>query len=219
MIKIFGEYQSRFEGIGKLNDTTVHLTIDAAVKPVACKHRRIPFHLRDKVESEISRLVTAGVIEPINDPTGWVSPVVITNKPDGSIRLCVDMTEPNKAIKRVHHIIPTIEDIKYRVNGAKIFSKMDLKNGYHQLELDESSRDITTFTTHLGLYRYCRLNFGTNSAAEIFHNEISQRIQNIERDSFLVVLLVIISILIMTYHVIKVIFRFFLSCNFVIWWV
>ena len=94
---IIGEYQSRFEGIGKLNDTTVHLTIDAAVKPVACKHRRIPFHLRDKV-SEISRLVTAGVIEPINDPTGWVSPVVITNKPDGSIRLCVDMTEPNKAL-------------------------------------------------------------------------------------------------------------------------
>ena len=48
------------------------------------------------------------------------------------------------------------------------------------MELDESSRDITTFTTHHGLYRYCRLNFGTNSAAEIFHNEISQRIQNIE---------------------------------------
>ena len=99
---------------------------------------------------------------------------------DGSIRLCVDMTEPNKAIKIVHHIMPTIEDIKYRVNGAKIFSKVDLKNGYHQLEPEESSRDITTFTTHLGLYRYCRLNFGTNSAAEIFHKEISQRIQNIE---------------------------------------
>ena len=107
---IIGEYQSRFEGIGKLNDTRVHLTIDTAVKPVACKHRRIPFHLRDKIESEISRLASAGIIEPINDPTGWVSPVVVTNKPDGSIRLCVDMTEPNKAVKRVHHIIPTIED-------------------------------------------------------------------------------------------------------------
>ena len=114
---IIGEYQSRFEEIGKLNDTRVHLTIDTAVKPVACKHRRIPFHLRNKVESEISRLASAGVIEPINEPSGWVSPVVITNKLDGSIRLCVDMTEPNKAIKRVHQIIPTIEDIKYRVNG------------------------------------------------------------------------------------------------------
>ena len=71
---IIGEYQSRFEGIGKLNDTRVHLTIDTAIKPVACKHRSIPFHLRDKVESEISRLASAGVIEPINERTGWVSP-------------------------------------------------------------------------------------------------------------------------------------------------
>ena len=67
---IIGEYQSQFEEIGKLNDTRVHLTIDTPVKPVACKHRRIPFHLRNKVESEISRLASAGVIEPINEPTG-----------------------------------------------------------------------------------------------------------------------------------------------------
>ena len=66
------------------------------------------------------------------------------------------------------------------MNRAKMFSKTDLKTGYRQLELAESSRNITTFSTHVGLARYCRLNFGTNSAAEIFHTEISKRIQNIE---------------------------------------
>ena len=75
-------------------------------KPVAMNHRRIPFHFRSKVKKEINRLLKADVIEKIEEPTGWVSPVVIGNKPNGHIRLCVDMTEPNKSIKRIHHVIP-----------------------------------------------------------------------------------------------------------------
>ena len=97
-----------------------------------------------------------------------------------SIRICTDMTKPNQAIKRIRHVIPTIEDIKYQVNGAKIFSKVDRKSGYHQLELHEDSRDITTFATHTGLYRNTRLNFGTNLAAEIFHNEMDKRTKNMD---------------------------------------
>ena len=84
------------------------------------------------------------------------------------------MTKPNKAIKRIRHVIPTIDDIKYQVNGATVFSKIDLKSGYHQLELNEKSRDITTFASHNGLFRNKRLNFGTTSAAEIFHNEVEK---------------------------------------------
>ena len=116
----------------------------------------------------------------IDEPTGWVSPVVIANKPDGNIRLCVDMTEPNKAIKRVHHVIPTIDDIKYKVNGAIIFSKIDLNKGYHQLELEPASRNITTFSTHLGLARFKRLNFGCKSATEIFHEKIRRKLISVE---------------------------------------
>ena len=174
------KYRTRFEGIGKLKDVKVKLSIDSEIKPVANKHRRVPFHLRQKVEEELNRLLKAGVIETVHEPTGWVSPIVLTNKSDGSIRMCVDMTEPNKAIQRIRHVVPTVEDIRYQVNGAKIFSKLDLKNGYHQLELAEESRNITTFSTHLGLARYCRLNFGTSSAAEIFHNDISKRVDSIE---------------------------------------
>ena len=65
------------------------------------------------------------------------------------------------------------------MNGAKYFSKMDLSKGYHQLELDENSRSITTFSTHAGLARFCRLNFGTSSATEIFHEEIRKLLQGI----------------------------------------
>ena len=177
--KIVEKHQSRFEGVGLMKNVQVKLDIDPDVKPVANKHRRIPFHLRPKVEAETNRLLAAGLVEPVTEPSDWVSPVVLTNKEDGGIRLCVDMTEPNKAIRRVRHVMPTIDDIKYQVNGAKIFSKVDLTNGYHQLELKKCSRNITTFSTHKGIFRFRRLNFGTNSASEIFHNEIEKLVSNI----------------------------------------
>ena len=63
----------------------------------------------------------------------------------------------------------------------RFFSKLDLNQGFHQLELDEDSRDITTFSTHVGLFRYCRLNFGTNAAPEIFHEELRKKLEGIAR--------------------------------------
>ena len=70
------------------------------------------------------------------------------------------------------HPVPTVEDLIVDLNRATVFSKTDLNQGYHQLELDEDSRSITTFATHIGLFRYKRLSFGINSAAEIFQKSI-----------------------------------------------
>ena len=90
------------------------------------------------------------------------------------------MRIPNKAILRERHPSPTTEDLIEKLDGAAYFSKLDLSSGYHQLELDEDSRDITTFATHEGLKRYKRLNFGTNSAAEIFQNVIQTTFHDIK---------------------------------------
>ena len=80
------------------------------------------------------------------------------------------MREANHAIEREKYTMPTLKDFKAEVNGAKFFSKVDLKQAYHELELHEESRFITTFTTHEGLYQYKRLNYVANSAAGIFQN-------------------------------------------------
>ena len=77
------------------------------------------------------------------------------------------------------HVTPTIEKIIHDLNGATVFSKIDLKSGYHQLLLSEESRGITTFSTHAGLYRYKRLSFGINSAAEIFQHTIQTVITDV----------------------------------------
>ena len=171
-----------FNGIGKLKSKTVKIHIDTTVKPVAQTQRRTPFHLRGKVEDEINKLLSEDVIEKVTDqPTPWISPIVTPPKknPD-EIRLCVDMREANKAIKRERHLLPTIDALINDLNGSKVFSKLDLKSGYHQLVLDEESRYITTFNTHLGLFRYKRLNFGISSASEVFQDTIRNVIKGIK---------------------------------------
>ena len=102
-----------------------------------------------------------------------------TPKKDGGLRICVDMREANIAIERERHLMPTIQDFKTEVNGARFFSKIDLAQAYHQLELAPESRYITTFTTHEGLYRYRRLNFGTNSATEIYQNVLQRTLNDL----------------------------------------
>ena len=106
---------------------------------------------------------------------------IATPKKDGGIRIriCVEIREANKAIKRERHTMPTLQDFKAEVNGAKFFSKIDLKQAYHQLESHEESRFISTFTTHGGLYQNKRLNYGTNSAAEIFQNVLQQNLSGV----------------------------------------
>ena len=66
-------------------------------------------------------------------PTSYVSPIVAIPKKDGSVQICVDMRIPNKAIQRERQPSPTVDDLIYSLNGAKMFSKLDLRSGYHQL--------------------------------------------------------------------------------------
>ena len=176
------EYADRFVGIGKFTDYQIKLHIDPEVKPVAQPPRKQPFHTRKKVDKELNHLLEQDIIEPATGPTPWVSAIVTPPKPKNpeEIRICVDMRIPNKAIVRERHPTPTVDDMVYRLNGATVFSKLDLKLGYHQLELDEDSRSITTFSTYRGLYRYKRLSFGINSAAEVFQHTISQALQGIQ---------------------------------------
>ena len=131
----------------------------------------------------MQRLEDLDIIEHVDCPTDWVSPIVVAPKPKSrskEIRICVDMRLPNMAIKPTHHIIPTIDDMIVDSNGARVFSKLDLPQGYDQLLLSLQSRNVTTFTTHVGLRRYKRLSFGINSTAEIFQNAMQNALEDLE---------------------------------------
>ena len=85
----------------------------------------------------------------------------------------MDMRRANSAIEREIHPIPKIEEVLYDLNGSTVFSKVDLKWGFHQVELDERWREITTFVTHRGLYMYKRLMFEVTSAAEKYQKIVA----------------------------------------------
>ncbi|XP_071510902.1 uncharacterized protein [Diadema antillarum] len=174
-------YPDRFTGIGKLNNYRYHIQGDTSVTPTAIPHRRIPFHMRDKVVQELDRLLENDIIEKVeNSPTPWVSPITVVPKRNSeAIRICVDMRNVNTAIKRERHVIPTVDDLIAALNGATTFSTLDLNSGYHQIELDEESRQYTVFSTHVGLFRYKRLNFGLCSAAEVFQHAIQSTFQDL----------------------------------------
>ena len=171
--ELLEEYKDRFEGIGKLTSIQVDLNVDPKFKPVAQPPRRQPFSVREIMEKEIQYLLDRDINQKVNEPTGWVSPPVVTPKKDPSqIRLNVDMRVANQAIPRRHTQHPTIDDVVNELSGSTVFSHLDMSN--HQLELQETSRNVTTFSTHIGLYRYKRLNYGTRSAPEIFQETIRE---------------------------------------------
>ena len=139
--ELFALFPTVFKGIGKLKNTHVRLHIDDTVAPVVQSVRRIPFHIRRQVSEELDNLnlESQGIIQKIDGPTTWVSPLVIIPKKNGSVRVCVDMRMPNKAILRERHPSPTVDDLVHNLNGATVFSKLDLKAGYHQIPLDEAT--------------------------------------------------------------------------------
>ena len=155
-----------------MKDFEIELDIDETVKPVYMKHERIPFNLRDKLEEIVKKGLEDGVFEEAKGPTRWLLPAMLVPKHDNKLRFVLDASPANRAIKRTRHVLPTTEDLIYGINGAKVFSKIDLKDGYHQCTLAEKSREITTFSTHFGLFRYKRLLQGVNAAPEIFHRII-----------------------------------------------
>ena len=123
--------------------------MDESIQPVAHKQRRIPYNLAPKAAQEELRLKEQGVTEavPNNQPTTWCTNPVIAPKPHNpeAIRFCSDLRVPNTAILRPVTEALTAEDIKFKLDGATVFSVLDMNEGYHQLELDESSRHMTTF--------------------------------------------------------------------------
>ena len=177
--EIKNEYPGVFSGVGKLIGYQARFHVDSKVPPVAQRQRRIPYAYETRVDEKLQELQQSGIIEEAVGPTPWVSPIVIAPKKHGDIRLCVDLRRVNEAIVRERHPMPTTEELLHEVNGSTVFSKIDLKWGFHQVELEEESRYLTTFAANGKLYRFHRLPFGISSAPELYQKIISDVIKDL----------------------------------------
>ncbi|XP_058456768.1 uncharacterized protein K02A2.6-like [Malaya genurostris] len=158
----------------KIKGIHMKIPIDKSVLPVCQQPRRPPIALLTKIEEKINSLLATDIIEPVEGGCPWVSPLVIVVKDNGDLRLCVDMRRANAAIVRERHIMPTMEDFLPRFTFAKWFSRLDVTEAFHQVELHSESRYITTFITHMGLFRYKWLMYGIACAPESFQRIIEQ---------------------------------------------
>jgi hypothetical protein len=110
-------------------------------RPKFCRARPVPVALEAKVNIELDRLQSLGVIEPIEGPVSNASPVVWVKKVDGSLRMCADYkVHVNDKIKSESHPIPTMECLFSKLKNAKKFAKIDLRSAYWQIELDEAAQ-------------------------------------------------------------------------------
>ena len=141
-------YDKLFTGLGCLpGEHTIE--IDPSYTPVVRPPRRVPLALKEQIKGELQRMVNAGVVVKQKEPTDWVNSMVTVIKPE-KVRVCIDPRDLNRAIKREHYLIKTIEDVVAEMPDSKVFSVLDATSGYWQMKLDEESSKHTTF----GRYRF-----------------------------------------------------------------
>jgi hypothetical protein len=146
---------------------TYSIKIDLTVTSVVHGPRRQPAALLPKITSKLKELEKEGHLAKVTQPTDWVNSMVVAQKGQ-KIRICIDPSDQNKAIKREHYPTKTVEEITTKIPGAKVFSVLDAKSGYLQMKIDYESSLLTTMNTPLGRYCWLKLSYGIKSAPEMY---------------------------------------------------
>ena len=167
------EYEDVFTGIGCFPGPPYHIETNQDMPPVIHPQRQVPIQLQDAYQEELERLIQAGILLPIHDEyTPWVNSTVVTRKPNGTIRLCLDPRDLDKAIQRTPYYVRTIDDVIPKESGASHISILDARSGFWQVELDDKSSKLCTFSTPWGKYTWKRLPFRLTCSGDVFQEKM-----------------------------------------------
>jgi hypothetical protein len=171
-IRIVCEYPDVFseELPGMPPDCDIEFIIELLPGTTPISKRAYRMDVKDLIElkKQIEELLEKGFIRPSSSP--WGSPVLFVNKKAGSRRMCVDYRSLNEVTIKNKYPLPRIEDLFDQMRGAKVFSKIDLRSGYHQLKIRTKDIPKTSFTTRYGLYEFLVMSFGLTNAPTYFMN-------------------------------------------------
>ena len=157
------------EGLGTFTGGKVTLHTDPQVTPKFFKARTLPYSLKDRVEEELNRLESLGIITPVKH-SKWAAPVVPVLKQNGTIRLCGDYRVTiNQASKVDTYPLPRVEELFAAMSNGKVLLNLTChKPTCNYVPLDDKSKELVTISTHRGLFQYNRLPFGISSAPAVF---------------------------------------------------
>jgi hypothetical protein len=151
-------------------DREVEFVIDLlpGTAPISKRPYRMAVEELKELKKQLTELQEAGFIRPSSSP--WGAPVLFVQKKDGSQRMCVDYRSLNDVTVKNKYPLPRIEDLFDQMRGARVFSKIDLRSGYHQMRIRPSDIPKTAFSTRYGLYEFTVMSFGLTNAPAYFMN-------------------------------------------------
>ena len=109
------------------------------------------------MKAELDRMEGMGIVTKVEQPTKWVSPIAVLKKPIADVRICLHPVDLNKAVKREHYPLKTVEEVAAPLAEASVFSTLDATTGFYQIRLAGESTWLTTFSTPFGRYKFERL--------------------------------------------------------------
>lgn len=175
------EYGDLMKGIGNISGES-EINVKSNISPVVHCPRKVPLALRQKLKNRLCELEKHGIIKKVqpNEVTEWVNSLVLVNKPNGDLRLCIDPKDLNEAIIRHPYPIPTFEEIVSKLSGATVFSTLDIRDGFWAIKLKEPSSKLCTFNTPFGRYRFLRLPYGLKCSSDIFQERMTNLLEGLE---------------------------------------
>ena len=168
-------YADVFKGVQTLPDGPYHIKLKDSYKPVQHPPMSVPLGMQSAYKTELDRVMREGIITELHKHTEWINSIVPVMKEDGSLRLCLDPKDLNKAIKRNQWYARNLDNILPQLAESKYFTVRDATSGFWHILLDFRSSVLPSFNIPWGKYRWLKMPFGFKVSGDVFQ-EILDRV-------------------------------------------
>ncbi|KAL0561469.1 hypothetical protein IC582_001897 [Cucumis melo] len=177
-------FPEELPGLPPHREVEFAIELEPGTVPISrAPYRMAPAELKE-LKVQLQELLDKGFIRPSVSP--WGAPVLFVKKKDGSMRLCIDYRELNKVTVKNRYPLPRIDDLFDQLQGATVFSKIDLRSGYHQLRIKGEDVPKTEFRSKYGHYEFIVMSFGLTNAPAVFM-DLMNRVFREFLDTFVIV--------------------------------
>ncbi|TYK21928.1 ty3-gypsy retrotransposon protein [Cucumis melo var. makuwa] len=177
-------FPDELPGLPPQREIEFAIELEPGTVPISRASYRMASAELKELKVQLQELVDKGFIRPSVSP--WRAPVLFVKKKDGSMRLCIDYSELNKITVKNRYPLPRIDDLFDQLHGATVFSKIDLRSGYHQLRIKDGDVPKTIFCSRYGHYEFIVMSFGLTNAPAVFM-DLMNRVFREFLDTFVIV--------------------------------